>query len=607
MGGLVIKSAFIRAKQMEEFFSIAQRIRAIFFFATPHQSIDIAQPLINIAQLSSGNRPFMTNLHHCSTVAQFINEEFGHCCQDLDLYSFYETLPTRFGLTKKFVVEKHLAMLSFANEVSYPLNADHRGVCKYDSTWDQNYRIVRNALALYFERFRYKVVLSRRGPDHGQCKALSTFLGRSDTHEDDFVFINGLRLTGSCEWLMNKKSFQMWQDSPQTQIYWISAKPGTGKTVLSGKMIAHLRSLDHDCAFFSFKLHDRSKSTITSFLLSMAWQMSSQNSEALRVVLDTCEKDNQLSKADYRTIWRKLFLEGILRLQHLRPQYWVIDALDECESDHELVPMLLKALGTGQVRIFLTSRNLFESYRQMAHSDARVISEEILADDTKSDIALYLKANMHELPCVDENARQEVVRTILDKSAGCFLWVTLVMHELREAHTHGEIRLALESVPSDMNKLFSNGSIADDRASSVGSTWVNKSTMSGFSRPGNEVPSVDSGYISWTYQPSTGSQKDNKNDHNQPTAREEHFPAEVKEVEEEDVLSQKSVESFGEGISSMGESLIGNDIQGIAQTLILEVLENDEVLNPLLRESLEKFDRYRVIKNFAGFIDGYCE
>ncbi|TVY68623.1 Vegetative incompatibility protein HET-E-1, partial [Lachnellula suecica] len=455
MGGLVIKRAFILAKQKEEFYSLAQRIGTILFLATPHRGADLAQLLTKMLNLSSGNRPFVTDLHRNSLATQSINDEFPQHCQELQLYSFYETLPTSFGVTKSLVVDKDLATLGYANERTSYLNANHRDVCKYDDTSDPNYRTVRNALASTFETFRDSVVLSKRDLHNDQRKILSTFLGESDATEDDFMGIDGLRMEGSCEWLTNKESFQAWQNSLQPQMYWMSGKPATGKTVLSGKTVAHLRGLHMDCAFYFFNFRNKTKSSIHSFLLSMAWQMSLLHTGVLNVVLDIFEKDDQLSKADYRTIWRKLFLEGILTVHFPRPQYWVIDALDECKADSDLVPLLLKLLETGRVRVFLTSRNTFESHRQLVHSKAKVISEEVLAHDTKSDIALYLEANMHDLPSVDENARQQMLDTILSKSAGCFLWVTLVMQELRRVHTSVEIRLVLENVPSDMSELYS--------------------------------------------------------------------------------------------------------------------------------------------------------
>ena len=454
MGGLVIKRAYIMANQIKELQSIAQRVRVIVFLATPHRGADLAQLLTKVLNISPGARPFVKDLHRNSLATQSINDEFPQYSQDLRLYSFYETLPITYGLGKRLVVEKDMAVLGYANEFATYLNANHREICKYATTDDSNYKTVRNVLASTMNRLRETAIPSKPDINSEQQRLLDGSLGFTDAHEDYFMDIDDLRLTGSCEWLIKKRSFQEWRDSTNTQLYWISAKPGTGKTVLSGKVIHHLKSFDRDIAFYFFDYRNKTQTTISSFLLSMARQMAHMHLEVMQIVLEICQNDDQLRKADYRTIWRKLFVEGILRIKFSRSQYWVIDALDECKSDSNLIPLLLKMVETNS-RILLTSRDRFESHRQSLYSKARVISEEILADDTKLDIALYLKANMHQLPAIDEEARQNMISTISAKSAGCFLWVSLILQELRRAHTLSEIRQVLDEVPSDMNHLYS--------------------------------------------------------------------------------------------------------------------------------------------------------
>ena len=451
----MIKRAFILAKQMDEFQSLAHRIRTIVFLATPHRGADLAQLLTKILYVSSGARPFVADLHRNSLATQSINDEFPQHCQNLQLYSFYESLPTNYGVGKSLVVDKDLATLGYANERTAYLNANHREVCKFGSQSDPNYQIVRNALAAAIDNFRSHAVSYKNDINVEQQRLLDGFLGISDAPENDFMDVDALRMRGSCDWLLGKEGFQEWRDSANSQMYWISAKPATGKTILSGKIIRHLKDLNRDLTFYFFDFRGNAKTTISAFLLSMAWQMAHLHSEVLQAVLDICEKDDHLCKADYRTIWRKLFVGGILRLKFLRPQYWVVDALDECKTSAELVPLLLKVTEMCSVRILLTSRDRFQSYRQVVHPKVRVVPDEILVDDTKSDIALFLKANMDQLPLTDEEARQNMVAQILTKSAGCFLWVSLILQELRRVHTSAEIRQVLEDVPSDMNELYS--------------------------------------------------------------------------------------------------------------------------------------------------------
>ncbi|KAI9705292.1 MAG: hypothetical protein M1820_005291 [Bogoriella megaspora] len=455
MGGLVIKRAYILARQKGEFQTLAERVTTMFFLATPHRGANLAELLSKVLNLTSGPRPYVADLHRNSFATQSINDEFPQYCQDLQLYSFYETIPMNYGLGKGLVVDKDLATLGYANERTAYLNANHREVCKFSTQAEPNYQTIRNALASAIDSLRSVTAGSARVIDNEQRHLLDIYLGVSDAPENDFMDIDTVRMSGSCDWLVQKDTFKLWQNSTNTQMYWISAKPANGKTVLTGRVINYLKGLNLDPKFFLFDYRDREKTAISSFLLSMAWQMANKDTEVFNNLLEICEKDHEIGRADYRTIWRKLFVEGLLRTKFLRPQYWVIDALDECKPDDALIPLLLKIIEVSPIHIFLTSRNRFDAQRHKVRPEVKIISEEIDQEDTKSDIALYLEANITQLPMIDEEARRNMIAKILEKSAGCFLWVSLTLQELRGVHTSAEIRQVLEDVPSDMDELYS--------------------------------------------------------------------------------------------------------------------------------------------------------
>jgi WD40 repeat protein len=455
MGGLVIKRVYITAKQRAEFSSVAQRIKAIVFLATPHRGSDLAQLFSKFLNASPGHRPFVMDLHRNSHATQLINDEFPQYCQDLQLFSFYETTATNIGVGKSLIVHKDLAILGYSNERTAYLTADHRGVCKYATKKDPNYLTVRNTLASIIDGFRAYTTSPITVPDNEEQKLLDAFLGTCAAVEDDFMDVDNLRMSGSCEWLMGKSSFQEWLESANTQFYWINAKPATGKTVLSGKVVRHLTDLNRDCQFYFFEYGNKAKSTITSFLLSMARQMALLHPEILRVVFELRKKEDQLRKEDYRTIWRILYVDSILKVKLVRPQFWVIDALDECQAGSELIPLLLKVLKELPVRIFLTSRDPSEAHRQHIPPGTKILSEEISRSDTQSDIELYLESPMSHLHSADDEDRQTIKAQILGKADGCFLWVKLVLEELHRVHTSAEIRQVLGDVPSDMDALYS--------------------------------------------------------------------------------------------------------------------------------------------------------
>ena len=102
----------------------------------------------------------------------------------------------------------------------------------------------------------------------------------------------------------------------------------------------------------------------------------------------------------------------------------------------------------------LLAGSSFTIYKQITQPKVAVISHTLSSKETKKDIELYIRANMELLPLVNEEARTTVIEQILSKSAGCFLWVNLVMQELRQAHTSGERRKVLEEVPTGMDDLY---------------------------------------------------------------------------------------------------------------------------------------------------------
>lgn len=148
MGGLVIKKAYILAKRDPIYHGLSDRFNTLFFIATPHRGADSAQLLSNLLRAASlGNHSYLTDLRKNSPSIESINDEFRHIHDRLSLYSFYETEPTNLGIRSSLIVEKDSAILGYAGERAAYINADHRGVCKFDTPEDSNYLILRHAFA----------------------------------------------------------------------------------------------------------------------------------------------------------------------------------------------------------------------------------------------------------------------------------------------------------------------------------------------------------------------------------------------------------------------------------------------------------------------------
>jgi len=124
--------------------SFATRVHTLYFLATPHRGSDYSKALANILAISYGQKTFVSELSRDSTTIASINDSFRHYANELQLWSFYETDPTRLFGIQAIIVDVASATLGLHNESCRPLNADHRGVCKFQFENDSNYRALRS-------------------------------------------------------------------------------------------------------------------------------------------------------------------------------------------------------------------------------------------------------------------------------------------------------------------------------------------------------------------------------------------------------------------------------------------------------------------------------
>lgn len=117
----------------------------MFFLATPHRGSDLAKTLTNILKISYGKKPFVNDLERNSSLISSINDTFRHYADALQLWSFYETLKSSILVSDAMIVDKSSAILGYSNERVALLNANHRGMVKFDTPSDPNYKTLRNA------------------------------------------------------------------------------------------------------------------------------------------------------------------------------------------------------------------------------------------------------------------------------------------------------------------------------------------------------------------------------------------------------------------------------------------------------------------------------
>ncbi|PGH16119.1 hypothetical protein AJ80_05334 [Polytolypa hystricis UAMH7299] len=275
MGGIVIKK--VCSLPGNDKSRISSRIHTLYFLATPHRGSDLAAVLANILQTSFRQKQFVLELKRNSTLVASINDSFRHVADDVHLWSFYETIPASFIIKNAIFVDEVSATLGYPKERTTPLNADHRGVCKFDQPTDPNYITLRKAFISTIDAISSEVrkAPSQRPEQHQVC--IAAVIGVIEPPIDDLAALDDVRLPGLCRWLEAKDVYKSWQSASHDSrpIFWVSGKPGSGKSVISSHVIAHFQERNVKCSYFFFKFGNVTKSTISACLLSLVYQMAS--------------------------------------------------------------------------------------------------------------------------------------------------------------------------------------------------------------------------------------------------------------------------------------------------------------------------------------------
>ena len=93
--------------------------------------------------------------------------------------------------------------------------------------------------------------------------------------------VNRLRVPDTCNWFLADEKFSRWRDSEESNLLWVSAGPGCGKSVLSRSLIdeKHLSKTitTSTVCYFFFKNGDKNRESSTDALGAILHQLFTNN------------------------------------------------------------------------------------------------------------------------------------------------------------------------------------------------------------------------------------------------------------------------------------------------------------------------------------------
>jgi hypothetical protein len=291
----------------------------------------------------------------------------------------------------------------------------------------------------------------------------------SEAHRKTFNWILEDRTSDPTPWDDMKKWLR-----EGNGIYWISGKPGSGKSTLMKYIDQDNRTLEYlekwaspvNLVFASFYFWNPGTSMQKSqlgLLQSLLHTILSQRPSLISTVLPS---HWQFSRAygkssfswaisDLTVAFRRLS-EAELRTKFCL----LIDGLDEFDGDHQsLVDLLSRLTRTGNIKILASSRPWLV-FQDAFHDCPRLTLQDLNLEDIKlfTYDSLYNHRRFARLLALEPERAPGLVTEIVSKASGVFLWVYLVVRSLMDGLTNADrmddLLRRLDQLPEDLEKFF---------------------------------------------------------------------------------------------------------------------------------------------------------
>lgn len=270
--------------------------------------------------------------------------------------------------------------------------------------------------------------------------------------------------------------FSNWLSST-ADIYWISGKPGSGKTTLVKYVLNHPKTAAYldiwspqtlIISHFFWRPGNQMQQNIKGLLCSLLYQLLDNSVAATNYVLQYIQGQRSGVK-DADTDWSVSELQSIF-LQILssyeRPICIFIDGLDEvdpADGPLKLLDLVEQFPRCRNTRLCLASRpEPILQRRLSAYPRLR------LQDLTRADLDRYARDHIKLTGAIDDedtvnsswssNAPWHPIESIVVKAEGVFLWLVLAIKSVNKGFTFGDtlamIQERITCLPGDLTKLY---------------------------------------------------------------------------------------------------------------------------------------------------------
>jgi ankyrin repeat domain-containing protein 50 len=290
---------------------------------------------------------------------------------------------------------------------------------------------------------------------------------------------NPERVPGTCEWFLHHPKYCEWLDEPASNLLWVTADPGCGKSVLSRFLIQDYRSWmwkDTSICYFFFKDDSVENKSAMHALCAILHQLFRQNNALLKHAADEYKSNGNKLPQLFGSLWSILMKAAAdSNSGHI---VCVIDALDEC--DESSCEQLIKHLADFQSNTSLTTRIKFlitsrpndfirrVFFRHFSkHQDPASLKlmgeNEREMEEISFEINLVIDAKVKDFMelrlleyGIDDDAHVTVQEQLKKIENRTYLWMALIFPELEKmvGYAEDELLETIKRIPPTIDKAY---------------------------------------------------------------------------------------------------------------------------------------------------------
>ncbi|CRG86823.1 Voltage-dependent N-type calcium channel subunit alpha-1B [Talaromyces islandicus] len=272
--------------------------------------------------------------------------------------------------------------------------------------------------------------------------------------EENHEIIRQKRLENTGSWLFEHGNYKKWAQGEKTGPLWLFGPAGTGKSILASTVIDHFSKNDDSVSviYIYFKGEDTIMQHSLVDVLSMLMKQLCWNIEVLpEQVLEFYRTSKRNARQPTSDNIKALFTKC---LNYVGKTVLVFDGLDEFEQRKrkQLLSFVHEALSEQlNVKVFVTSR--FENDIKHALRRCNCLSIDSVSQ-TRDDLARVVRHQViKELGHIDPDFQEEVIKLLIEKSGGIFLWVNFQLNDLTQVPEQF-IKDQLNLLPSGLEETY---------------------------------------------------------------------------------------------------------------------------------------------------------